>query len=44
MKEEYITPMPEQPEETPAAPDTVRVVDIHFRSGGKVYYFDPRDL
>ena len=44
MKEEYITPIPEQPEETPAASDTVRVVDIHFRSGGKVYYFDPRDL
>ena len=30
--------------ETPETPPTVTVVDVHFRSGGKNYYFDPRDL
>lgn len=28
----------------PARPETVSVVDIHFRSGGKVYFFDPGEL
>ena len=32
-------------EETPTRlPETVTVVDIQFRSGNKVYYFDPGDL
>ena len=35
-----LPPMPEPP----APPATVNVVDIHFRSGGKVYFFDPGDL
>ena len=34
MEEECAAPVPE----------TIRVVDIHFRSGGKVYYFDPGEL
>ena len=28
----------------PAPAETVRVVDVMFRSGGKVYYFDPGEL
>ena len=28
----------------PAPEETVRVVDVLFRSGGKVYYFDPGEL
>ena len=44
MKEEYIPSMPEESTPAPAAPETVRVVDIHFRSGGKVYFFDPGEL
>ena len=28
----------------PAQAETVRVVDVMFRSGGKVYYFDPGEL
>ena len=39
-KELTLPPMPEPP----APPATVNVVDIHFRSGGKVYFFDPGDL
>ena len=39
-KELTLPPMPEPP--APSA--TVNVVDIHFRSGGKVYFFDPGDL
>ena len=42
MEEEQITPAP-QPEET-QAPSTVEVVDIQFRPGQKVYYFDPASL
>ena len=41
----------EEPEETveaepeePAQPEMVSVVDIHFRSNTKVYFFDPGDL
>ena len=34
----------EEPPEIPAQPERVSVVDIHFRSGGKVYYFDPDGL
>ena len=32
------------PEEVPALPETVTVVDIHFRSNNKVYFFDPGEL
>ncbi len=35
--------MEEQPI-TPAAPESVRVVDIQFRPGQKIYYFDPAGL
>ncbi|MCI8524799.1 MAG: stage 0 sporulation family protein [Oscillospiraceae bacterium] len=35
--------LPELPE-APAVPARVRVVDIRFRSGGKIYFFDPGEL
>lgn len=31
-------------EATPPKPATVTVVDIHFRNGSKIYFFDPRSL
>ena len=44
MKDEYIPPMPEETAAAQPAQETVQVVDIHFRSGGKVYFFDPQAL
>ena len=41
MEEEILT-VPQT--EEPAAPTTVEVVDIQFRQGQKVYYFDPAGL
>ncbi len=40
---ELLPPAPAE-EAPPAEPERVRVVDIHFRSGGKIYYFDPGEL
>ena len=37
---EEILNMPEQP----ALPENVQVVDIQFRPGQKIYYFDPADI
>ena len=34
---------PASPEQ-PSAPERITVVDVHFRSGGKVYFFDPGKL
>ena len=44
MQDEILTPAQENhiPQET--LPETVTVADIHFRSGNKVYFFDPGDL
>ena len=33
-----------QTESTPVLPETVTVADIQFRSGSKVYFFDPNGL
>lgn len=47
LAEELLPEEPEAPEEPAASPadnGRVRVVDIHFRSGGKVYFFDPDGL
>lgn len=43
MDETTVTPAPEAAE-TPAAPVTVEVVDIQFRPGQKVYFFDPAGM
>ena len=42
MTDEIITA--QEASEPAAAPETVTVVDIHFRSNNKVYFFDPGDL
>ena len=44
MQDEILAPEqePNVPQET--LPETVTVADIHFRSGNKVYFFDPGDL
>ena len=34
----------EEPESEPSEPERVVVADIQFRSGSKVYYFDPGEL
>jgi len=36
--------LPEASEAEPGLPEQVTVVDIHFRSNSKVYFFDPGDL
>ena len=43
MDETTVTPAPET-EELPAEPVTVEVVDIQFRPGQKVYFFDPAGM
>ena len=56
MQEEILTPLqeaeteipeellPEETAEDVRLPEQVTVVDIHFRSNNKVYFFDPGDL
>ncbi len=39
MEETFVTPP--EPEDVPEKPTTVEVVDVQFRPGQKVYYFDP---
>ena len=41
MEETFVTPVPVEGEEVPEKPAMVEVVDIQFRPGQKVYYFDP---
>ena len=47
MQDEILSPVTENqdtPEQTSALPETVTVADIQFRSGSKIYFFDPGDL
>ena len=46
LVEEVIEAAPEVPEipEAPQEPEYVEVVDIQFRPGQKVYYFDPAGM
>ena len=41
---ELLPELPEADAAAPELPERVRVVDVRFRPGGKVYYFDPGDL
>ena len=42
MEETFVTPLAEDEElDTPETPAMVEVVDVQFRPGQKVYYFDP---
>ena len=41
MEETFETPVPAEEEEVPRKPAMVEVVDVQFRPGQKVYYFDP---
>ena len=41
MEETFETPVPVEEEEVPQKPAMVEVVDVQFRPGQKVYYFDP---
>ena len=44
MEDEILTPSQLPQEEETEAPATVEVVDIQFRQGQKVYYFDPAGI
>ena len=39
-----LLPMPQEEPEAEPLPELVTVVDVRFRTGSKVYYFDPGDL
>lgn len=41
---ELLAPAPADEAPAPEQPQRVTVVDIHFRTGGKVYFFDPDGL